>query len=345
MNVLAMPISGGCFPHQLCIIRKLMKLGYKPNIMLGSSGGNISAYLALASKWDPHSLDRIVRGLNSNMFVKSWLPSIVDFIPSWTAGLFMGSMYKTVKDFSLVYNNYFSPNDIKDIEIWIGAVNKDTGNLCLFCNRSREESMIQGRYFEKHLASSEPLRYLNGDREKICIASIASSSIPMILPYQTIDGKDYIDGGIKYASPLTPLQQEITKLPKDGEPLHIVYISGYNLDVEIKPESANTNVFKSGLEATNYVARGLVVHDRLTAYGMLLPYGEVNHMMVEDEDIEKVMSLRSECKATLIEFYPESRDMIDFANFEGIEALNLMNESIKDISAQIWWVGDKDLFC
>ena len=57
-----------------------------------------------------------------------------------------------------------------------------------------------------------PLNFLSGDMNEIGKSIIASASIPFIFDSQTIGNNEYYDGGVMYASPLTPLQDEIYRI-------------------------------------------------------------------------------------------------------------------------------------
>lgn len=339
-----MPISGGSFPHQLAIMKILMGVDYRPTLILASSGGNIATYLTMASKWDLCGINRVVRSISSKLFVRSWLPNSLEWIPSWIPGIFMGSIYRPSQDAYSVFRSYFSPTDVKDIEVWVGAVNNKTGKLCLFGNRNEEQSVIKSRHYQSSLVNSEPLKYLNGDVDKICCASIASSSVPVITQCQVIDGNEYTDGGVKYASPLTPLQGELSRIGDIMKGIHIVYVSGYNTRDNLTPQEMKPNIFTNGVSATSHIAKGFVIHDRLTAYSLIARYGSINHAVLDDKKIREIWDLRSQCSSSLVEICPESRDVLDFTDFEGQDVLDMMEESSTHINIQVWWVGNPDLF-
>jgi len=342
MKVIVAPISGGCFPHQLDFLWLLMLLGYNPDLCLGCSGGNVALFLALAAGWCPHGLKRVARSLHSRFFVESWFPSSLDFVPSLAAGFFAGAAYKKSGHAIKLFNTYFTPADIIEKEIWVGAINERSGSIRLFCNRSYEDAIIKGKHYDLRMFKSEPLKYLDGNVEQICQASVASSSIPLIIDPQRIDGKEYVDGGTKFASPLSPFQEELTHLAIKHGGIHIVYINGYNVEMDLKDKPIS--IIDRGRNATSLIARGFVLHDRTVAYTIIRNAGEVMFADVRSQALQQVYIRLSCCKSSLLEMYPLDDSSIDYTNFNGDDVINMMEETDKQHAAHLWWVGDKHLF-
>lgn len=342
MKVVAASISGGYFPHQLRLLHELMLLGYKPDIALGCSGGNVALYLAQAAGWDPYGLNRVARSINSRFFVESWFPSSLDFIPSLAAGLFAGAAYRKSEHAIRLFNAYFTPADVVETEIWVGAINEKSGSIRLFCNRSYEDAIIKGKHYNLRMFKSDPLKYLNGNVEHICQASVASSSIPLIIDPQKIDGREYVDGGTKFASPLSPLQDELTHLAEKHGGIHIIYINGYNVEQDLKDKPVS--IIDRGRNATSLITRGFVLHDRTVAYTIIRGTGRVTFADVQSCALSRVYDLISKCKSSLLELFPLVDSSIDYTNFNGDDVIHVMEQTSRHFAGHLWWTGDDNIF-
>ena len=74
--------------------------------------------------------------------------------------------------------------------------------------------------------------FSSGNIESIANSTIASASIPTVVPPQIIDGEYYVDGGVGGAPPLTIMQESILHLSKKKS-LHLIYINSFDLDCQI----------------------------------------------------------------------------------------------------------------
>jgi len=340
------PVSGGSFPHQLAALQLLTSCGYHPPLALGSSGGNLSIYLTMAAHWDPVGISRVAGSLSSEQLVQSWFPSLMSFVPSVAAGIFTGAAYRTSTRVHGIFENYFTPLTVVETEVWNGAVNRDTGAVSLFCNRRRENALIQGNYFHKRLFKSEELKYLNGDLKKICCSSLASSAVPLVFEAQNYEQQDYIDGGTKFASPLVPLQDELRMLGRSGG-IHITYINGYNVEEDYSHSQIPVDIISSGVSVTGHVVRGFVLHDRMTACELVrndccdsLHYANVEF----PNSIAEVMKLLPNTYSSMLEIYPRSESSLNYTSFTGNQVRKMIRESIPQLAGRLWWVGSAELF-
>ncbi len=346
MEILVAPISGGYFPHQLAALQLLTENNYQPELALGSSGGNLSIYLAMASHWDPVGLRRVVASLNSDQIVRSWFPSLMSFVPSVVAGVFTGAAYRTSNKVYEFFRNYFTPLTMVETEVWNGAVNRDTGAVALFCNRGMNDALIQGRYYQHRLFKSEPLKYLNGDLDCICRSVVASSAVPLVFEAQEYNHQNYIDGGTKFASPLVPLQDELRVLGS-SQGLHITYINGYNVEEDYSHSQIPVDIISSGVSVTAHVVRGFVLHDRMTACELVRSDCGNGLHYIDIHIPEAITSVRSRihlCNSSMLEIYPRYKGSINYTSFTGEELLSVIDHSLPLLSARLWWVGRKDLF-
>ena len=127
MRLFILPVSGGAFPVQLGFIRELNKLGITPDISLGSSGGNVAAYIAAATGWNPENYVNIVKPIHNGMFLASWWPYYLSFLPSYIPGYFKGSIYANGTGADVYFKKMFQPETVIQTEIWSGTMNRDTG--------------------------------------------------------------------------------------------------------------------------------------------------------------------------------------------------------------------------
>lgn len=237
MKILVLPISGGGFPFQLAIIRDLASIEWKPNISLATSGGNVAAYTAAAGDWKVDGINAACLKLSSNVFTKSWLPST---IPSHIVGLFQGSIYKSAKKESIdFFEKNFTSETVSRYEIWSGTTHIYERSAQMICNRSKSESILGGRDISCSDIGCREAMYMDGNVTGIGLASLASASIPAIVPHVEVEGEILCDGGMLYASPLSCLAPSISATAKDKkESIHITYIS--SRDTDVPPPDKNT---------------------------------------------------------------------------------------------------------
>ena len=70
MRIFVFPVSGGAFPVQLGLLSELTaNRDITPDLALGSSGGNVAAYICHACHWKGANMPGIVKLINSEMFV------------------------------------------------------------------------------------------------------------------------------------------------------------------------------------------------------------------------------------------------------------------------------------
>lgn len=347
MQVLVAPVSGGSFPHQLAALRLLSEMGYRPPLALGSSGGQLSIYLVMAAHWEPNAINRVVRSLNSKHMVRSWFPSIMNFMPSVIAGIFTGAAYRTSDDVYTMFEAYFTPETIVETEVWNGAINRDTGAVRLFCNRPLEMALVKGNYYRKRMFKSMPLCYLGGNVREICLSSLASSAVPLVFEAQVYRESSYIDCGTKFASPLVPLQDELRALRDREGGLHIIYVNGYNVEEDYSHDRIPVDIVSNGVSVTAHVIRGFVLHDRMTAYELIQgDCGRDSHYV----DVCSVRGLRAvypllrKSNGSLLEIYSRDKSTIDYTNFTGEDVVAIMNKSQGQLAGHLWWTGDPHLF-
>lgn len=327
MKIVVLPVSGGAFPNQLAILSQLCDANYRPDIVLGSSGGNICSYIALAADWKSKGIERIAHSMSSSFFIDPWIPDT--FLPSWFLGFFKGSIYKS-SDVTIDYfSELFCPGNIIRNEIWTGTANWQTGQPQLFCNVSEDQAKIK---FKRGIFESLPHIYLDGEVEKICKASIASAAIPSIVPLCDIDSTYHCDGGVFFSSPLPCLSGAIQDM---GDEYHLTYISPRNLGSPIRGKSDDT---LSGRlhELSNLMVRGSALYDRSLAVSMIKGLSEYEEGEANVQKIRELEEQRNHYKQSLIEYYPMHDDSLLIHSFEGEDILGLMEKTKSQYRYRMW---------
>jgi hypothetical protein len=228
LNVYSLHVSGGFITTHfafLCEVYDAKKIAcggkfdfgasqYAPDIAMGSSGGNMALYLSMAADWSSDGIKDLTRLIKTEIFIRSWLPKNLSFIPSWSFGFYRGTMHRQGVGHDELFAETFTTESIQRTEIWTGTYNKTHRKAQFFCNKNVQDSLINPIFFdrEKTLLNCLPLKYLSGNIHAISIVTLASASIPMLVDGQTIDGENHCDGGNMYASPLSVLSQEICRI-------------------------------------------------------------------------------------------------------------------------------------
>lgn len=271
-TVYCLPVSGGGFVAQLGLLSEVYAAkkrvlngrfsgskDYEPDLVLASSGGNVATYVAMGGDWSPEGIVRVTSEVRNEMFIRSWVPDELSFIPSWLVGTFNGSFYRQGHGCGPLFRKLFTSDTIKRVEVWTGTFDRDNRKAQFFCNLDPGMSAINPNYFNENefLSDSMPLKYLSGDLDRIAAASIASASIPLLVTKQKLDGVSYADGGTMYASPVTVMASEIYRI-----------VMGDNRI----PENRKIKVTRSGdIEATIPTVEGKVDVFEIDSHNNIVP--------------------------------------------------------------------------
>lgn len=340
MKVTVLPVSGGAFPTQIASLLELNLANNPPELILGSSGGNVAAYLCLAADWSPYGVERLLGNVNSELFLQSWWPHGLRFIPSWMLGYFYGSFYQQGKGSEELFKNIFTPSTIRQIEIWTGTINRNESKAQFFCNKSEHDSIIKNCNFNPKFRGCLPLIYLNGDIESLAKVSIASVSIPTLVPEQVINGNSYADGGTFFASPLTGLQDQIGRQKE----LHIDYLSSFDIQGDAPPRFCN-NLIQNGTFTLHEIIRSICIQDRSVALD-LLKFNSCQHEIVYFSEgdcsagvIQYISEQRTKHRRSLLELYPKDNDAIDLTNFTSVDIVNLIKKTRANYRYRFWFLS------
>jgi hypothetical protein len=338
MHVLVLPVSGNFFPAQLSMLTQLIEAGYESNVLLGTSGGAVNSVLSVGADWNSSNIHRIVRRMDSTLFLQNWWPNALDFLPSWGLGFFRGSVYQHGTGLTNFMDTYFTSDALAQKEIWIGVTNKSTETPEFFCNLSQEKSILKD--------CSQSSHFLDGDVRKIQKAALASASILTVVPAQVIDGDKYVDGGVFYASPLTPLQDSIRQL-EDKKGLHITYVNTYDIEERKVQSSVDfyPGIFQTGASTFATMVYSILFQDRINGLKLLhKDVGRLKHISIKGNQttLKQIFRFRKTCKRSFLELYTKSIDTIDLTDFQSEDILKIMDKVKFDYYCRFWWIGSKN---
>lgn len=335
-----MPISGGAFVNQLAVCAHLGASGYAPTCVFGSSGGNVAAYITLAAEWNWAAIERVTRELSGQMFARPWHSICsVAFAQAYNKGY----MYNNGTGVEAFYEYHFTPSSITGIEVWTGTQNVETQRAALFCNRA--SSALDLRALDQELyGACEPI-FCSGDVALIARVSVASASIPSVVPPVVIEGKHYVDGGVCSASPLSTLAACVGRTCADrNEECHIVYACPCNLHGSADAEFGN--LVSNSKRAARDVVRSQTILDRAAAHGLVVALADGRevvsaHFTVDAETEREMQRLCDRHRYSLREYYPRTPREVNILSFSGEAAVRMMKEAQADLCCQVWYACPK----
>jgi predicted acylesterase/phospholipase RssA len=380
LEVYILPVSGGGFPAQLQELiyfsneKQLASQSNEnieiiPDICLGTSGGNVSAYVALSGNWSEGGIKRVVKSMNSSMFSQTWWPGPMGFLPTWILGIFEGAIYKPGYGPKTLLEAFSDKNTIKNVEIWSGTFNKTQKRSGFFCNKNEEETYISSITYSPYLFKTMPLQFLNGDINKISKITVASASVPILFKPVEYEGEEYIDGGVTYSSPLTPMQEELYNIikgittpsmkdlmsspfplpSKDStglkgrrgkDYLHMTYFSPYNMDntTEKIDSTIGVDSFLSYMTDSSSLkdrSVGITLLQRLKTDSQDIYFEDSRYTTFTlNELLGNTSSTHYFC-----EIYVRNNEWIDLNKFTSQDILNKMSEAESQIEWRFWYVN------
>jgi hypothetical protein len=377
-------ISGGGFPAQIQEIlfvteqkkkafenaTEKISSYYIPDLCMGTSGGNVALYIAISGNWDEGGIKRVINSMSPEMFSQTWWPGPMGFLPTWTLGIFEGAVYRPGYGASSLLNAFNTPTSIMSVEMWNSSYNKTEKKTALFCNRKENTTFISPLTYSNFECKTLPLKYLNGDIDKISASVIASASVPYLFKPVIIDNNEYIDGGVTYPSPLSIFQEEIYKCVKGivepydyektlsvppipvGTPeqyieleakrnrsiLHITYFSSYNID-----STEDTSSTLGNGSAFSAITDSSAVKDRYTGINLLerVKQASQNVKVIDSRtNMYSLAELFSTYNSThyFCELYVRNNEWIDLNKFTSQDILNKMNEAKSQIEFLFFYV-------
>lgn len=337
MYIYVLPVSGGGFVAQLAIIQHLCEIKIIPNIILASSGGNVAAYISAAANWKWPAIERIARELSQDLFMCPWV-KIASL--SLLIGYFKGNIHNKGTGIHDFVNKHFTKESIKNYEIWTGTYNKNKQRARLFCNRSKKDSILDVSCIDHDLTQSMEPFFADGNMTIIGDASVASASIPSVIPSQKIFDEDYIDGGIASASPLSIMQEPILKYVRsNNESLHLLYINSVDLsNPNIKPIH---NILDTWKQTANDLIRSQTVIDRLSCYELLRCHSDkINktEFVCNHNVMLKIKIMQAKLRYSMLEIYPTQHIEINLSNFNGNDVVDSIRTAYTKCCCRFWWI-------
>ena len=344
MKLLVLPVSGGGFVVQLAALQLLSGIKFIPDVTLGSSGGNVAAYVGAAANWRWAGIERIARGLSHHMFVQDW--SIFRAL-AFGIGYFKGELYNHGSGVEEFLKLHFAQDTIQYYELWTGTYNWDRQRAQMFTNRAAGRTLLDPTIIDVELAQCMDPVYTQGDFKIIAKAAMASASIPALVPAQEIFGEHHVDGGISSASPLTVMKEPILDvISKTGQPLHLIYINSDNLDSPVD-RSINTALDRSK-QAVSALIRSHGVIDRQIGYD-LIRYHQPTATIHKDqfpltlENITRLLEIWDQVQSSMLEIYPENEVEVDITSFSGQDVLDKISEVSGGCHCRLWWVTSEPI--
>lgn len=334
-----MPVSGGGFVVQLAALQLLSGINFVPDVTLGSSGGNVAAYVGAAANWRWAGIERIARELSNNLFVQKW--NSFRFI-AFIMGYYKGELYNCGSGVEDFLKRHFASDTIDHYELWTGTYNQQRQRACLFSNRPKGKTLLNPDIIDVEMAQSLPPVYTNGDFALIATASLASASIPAIVPAQIIFGETHVDGGVFSASPLTVMKEPIIHYMKDThQPLHLVYINSDDLSAPVDV-TINTALDRTK-QAIDALIRSHGVIDRQIGYDIIRchnPDSEINkdEFPCTLENLQRLNTIWDNLHCSMLEVYPERDVEVNITNFNGDDVLEKLAEVREMCHCRLWWV-------
>jgi predicted patatin/cPLA2 family phospholipase len=316
-EVVVLPISGGGLFTQLGIMCNIVESNrdYKPDIMMGSSGGCLASYISLAANFKSDYILNIVKNLSHRDYIKS------EWTPEFIRPLFQNYVYDDNRHG--IINNIVVGGILNEVEIWMGAFESHESKAALFCNKRREECILR---FDIEQLGTSPCVYLDENAQEIIEAMRASVNIPCLKPQVNIRGKLYSDGGGRYASPLTSLRHEVIKIPS----FHLIYISSENLDKGEYRE--HNNIIKTGIVGVNELIRSIKIQDRQVARD-LIPQAAC----IELDNLKQYFEIRDRYNRTVLELYPEVPNSVNILNFDSKASIQCLNYASTTMRIKLWY--------
>lgn len=339
MKIYVLPVSGGGFAVQLGLLKAiyeatLMKsrVGITPDLVLGSSGGNVASYLSMIGNWSSYAIMKNSKSINSNLFVESWTPP---FFPTAIAYPLTNSIYRNGDGISQFFEQVYTKKSIVKTELWTGTYNTVSQKSAFFCNKHIDNAIIKDLGKNTHIYDDEPVVYMNGDISMISKVSHASASIPIITPGVMIKDELHVDGGAGYASPLIPMSSKLDTLIRTkgtSELIQIHYFGSYNMLGEFSDDIYSKSV---GL-----VIHGTLLADRAYCLSFFRQYGNVceEPEVYEDVDSKKLSIIMEDIKlkSYVLMLSPKNSPSLNLTHFVGSEVIDIIGKVEKDFTARVW---------
>lgn len=210
-NFIFSTISGGYFVSQIAILGNVLNAVDNIDAYFGNSGGAIANLVSLKYSGTSKSIEKVLYTIEKDIFVKPWVSNNhpLSGIISPFISLFKSSFYKESKGSKELIEIFYTENEFRNTEFWIGKFNIAANFNELVCTKEKGKSIFnsqltnteENKYMED-IAGNYNIQYANGKIDVISETLDSSASIPGYKPpVQDSNGNYYADGGISSASP------------------------------------------------------------------------------------------------------------------------------------------------
>ena len=387
LRVYVLPVSGGALVAQLAFLIELCNARRKydsdpthlyPHLVLGSSGGNISAYIGLAALWSEAGIIRIASQMEKDMFIMNWWPEYLDALPSSIIGVFQKSLYRPGYGVKQLFKNNLTIDRVQYTEIWTGTYNVTRSKAQFFCNRREGTTLINNDRFEgeRILYNCEPLTFTNGNLNLIADITIASASIPVLVENKPIENCVYSDGGTAYSSPLSVFMPELLRIISGNTEInsiahkveiieqdlidshtHVIdshSIEKYHLQLiyfsccdlytnSIDKNTPNGIAGEAGM-TINAMLNSLEVLDpskSIDLIKILAHDSNINHFHYTSLNTTKLSELLKELDQKMhyvLNLYPHGQISINLLDFDGKQVIDKVREIQTGYGAHVWYI-------
>lgn len=331
-RIYVLPLSGPAFAVQVGFLELLAKCKLKPTHTMANSGGNISAYIAMAGDWNREKIHEIAGQLESKLLMKPWNDGSVFNIPSMVYGFNRGSEYNLNPAAHKFFKKLFKHKLPTETEIWTGVYNKSIGQMELHINKSTTLDMSE--FSPGDYGISKEIT-VTSDPSNLADVVIAAAGVPMIIPSINICGNKCCDGGLSYASPLTPLCPVLSNYAE----LHITYINCCNTYVPVPYEKATGKETLEDNLAYSFhtMTRYSIINDIRHGHNLLGRKAKLEwrYDRVDAQKLLEIEALRNGYKRTFLELYPKNSNELNLCNFTGHEVQRLANYAYTHMQARL----------
>lgn len=337
---LALPISGGKLVTQIAAGILLGRIGYKPDIVLGSSGGCITYELFLAADIDSVKCERTRQQFEERLgtYLKKFKTEhyCVRRSPIAPINTLMGIPYAST--FAIGYGPTFINPDEVDLarqpELWIGTTRHRDNTPQLFCSKS---------YHTAKLKMNDAI-YLNHDMRRVLLAGQASASLPTIVPPTIIDGVAYRDGGLSRASPLGPFIQHHLERKVS---YHVIYISPARYSKSDDPHEAeleDDDIWNCVRMHSHGLINGWHVPDRNNGIRVVIDNAEKEGCRYKKvvgkgaDFLRRCVEQQRTARCSFIEIAPLQHNMVQFLSMQEGDLFKSVCKSLENgFSIRHWY--------
>jgi len=198
-------ISGGYFVSQTAILSTILPAISQVDAYFGNSGGAIANLIGLKWSGTSESIERVLYSIDKDMFVKPWVSDNMPLskVLSPFISLFTSSFYKDSKGPKEIMEVFYTKEELKKSEMWIGKFDINANFNHLLCSKKSGESIFDTQLSQSYnttyledMTGSFNVEYAEGSIDTISQTLNATSAIPGYKPPIDINGTPFVDGGV-----------------------------------------------------------------------------------------------------------------------------------------------------